>query len=303
MKVVYGHTDSIYVQMPMESTEEVLALLNNHVRNLFPNILNLEQHPVTIEFEKYYESLGVGITKNRNAGLISWKDGEYLNEPEFVMTGFTAKRRTITKLDKEIQTKILKMWVGQSSEKEITNFLKKKYNDILKGKIELDMLINRTRYRTERFTYKCLDCDKTYSVDKLLELRKNVKGILRCSKKDCLSSLILVTTEGKRPTVSSGVEGVLWYNQNVGTINDSYLYLKVEDVFSRPNYMNPITGVSKRPSYISAPTLDELKEYKPDYKHYAESIVKKAKPIYNAMGWDLDEIKKDENQKTLDEWW
>ena len=32
MKVVYGHTDSIYVQMSMDKTDEVLALLNNHVR-------------------------------------------------------------------------------------------------------------------------------------------------------------------------------------------------------------------------------------------------------------------------------
>ena len=30
MRVVYGHTDSIYVQMPMEQAEATLDLLNNH---------------------------------------------------------------------------------------------------------------------------------------------------------------------------------------------------------------------------------------------------------------------------------
>ena len=123
MKVVYGHTDSIYVQVPMNRTGEVLDLLNTKVREKFPNVMGLEEHPVVLEFEKYYESLGVGITKNRNAGLISWKDGKYLDEPEFVMTGFSAKRVAITKLAKTVQLEVLNRWVGQQSEKEITDYL------------------------------------------------------------------------------------------------------------------------------------------------------------------------------------
>ena len=147
MKVVYGHTDSIYVEMPMNRAEETLALLNNHVRGLFPNLLGLKEHPVTLEFEKYYQSLGVGMTKNRNAGLISWKDGKYLEEPEFVMTGFTAKRLSITKLAKETQMSILKMWVGQFTEAEITGMLKQAYYAVLEGKVPVEYLINRSRFR------------------------------------------------------------------------------------------------------------------------------------------------------------
>ena len=41
----------------------------------------------------------------------------------------------------------------------------------------------------------------------------------------------------------------------------------------------------------------------PDYHHYGNALVKKAEPIYRAMGWDLDKVKFDINQKTLDEWW
>ena len=55
MKVVYAHTDSIYV--PIESinkAEEVCKLLNSKMREHFPNLLGLEYHPVTLEFEKYY---------------------------------------------------------------------------------------------------------------------------------------------------------------------------------------------------------------------------------------------------------
>ena len=39
--------------MPMDKAEETRDLLNNHVRNAFPNLLELDDHPITLEFEKY----------------------------------------------------------------------------------------------------------------------------------------------------------------------------------------------------------------------------------------------------------
>ena len=99
MKVVYGHTDSIYVKIEdnnIETAEKALVVLNEHVRELFPNVMGLKEHPVTLEFEKYFKSLGVGATKNRNAGLITWKDGNFLEEEEFVMTGFNRHYSSLT---------------------------------------------------------------------------------------------------------------------------------------------------------------------------------------------------------------
>ena len=78
MKIVYGHTDSIYVQVEdIEKSKELCEYLNTEVQKLFPNVFDLEEHPVQLEFEKYFKSLGVGTTKNRNAGLINWKDGDF----------------------------------------------------------------------------------------------------------------------------------------------------------------------------------------------------------------------------------
>ena len=305
MKVVYGHTDSIYVQMPMENAQATLELLNNHVRQKFPNALGLDEHPVTLEFEKYYQSLGVGVTKNRNAGLISWKDGMFLDKPEFVMTGFTAKRLSITKLSKETQLSVLKMWVGQYSEKDITNMLKEAHSAVLSGKVPLEYVVNRSRYRSERFTYKCKECDKQFNATQSCELfsialRDSHEPV--CLK--CGTSINLITLAGKKPSISVGTEGVIWNNQNEpNMIEDSYVYMRVADDVTRMTYMNPVTGRRKRPTYISASTQEELEKYTPDWPHYAESIIKKAEPIYKAMGWSLNPIKKDSNQKTLDEWW
>mgnify|MGYP001169078595 FL=1 len=305
MKVVYGHTDSIYVQMPMEQAEATLQLLNNHVRQKFPNLLELDEHPVTLEFEKYYQSLGVGMTKNRNAGLISWKDGKYLDEPEFVMTGFTAKRLSITKLAKETQMSILKMWVGQFTEEEITGMLKKAYYAVLEGRVPVEYLINRSRFRPERLSYKCKNCKKQLSIEDCTNAHKEAQrdGHISCCPK-CGQPIDVVTQEGRRPSIGSGIEGVIWNHQNEeNKIDDSYVFLRVADDVQRATYINPVTGVRKRPSYISASTVEELEQHKADLPHYAESIIKKAEPIYRAMGWSLDPIKRDSKQKTLDEWW
>jgi len=300
MKLVYGHTDSIYVQMPMEQTEEILALLNTHVRQEFPNVLGLEEHPIKLEHEKYFQTLGVGTTKNRNAGLINWKDGKYLDEPEFVMTGFVAKRVAISEIEKFIQMSVLRMWVEKKTEAEVTSFIKLWYNKVISGDIELKKLSNRSRYRPERLTFKCSKCNKESTVKQLIDSQVNY--CVKCGHEDSLTTL-----EGKRPSISQGTEGLIWYNQQDFSepIEDSYLYIRVSDIPTRPNYKNPITNVWKRPRYISAPTLQRLGEIAttPDYHHYGNALVKKADPIYRAMGWDLDKIKFDINQKTLDEWW
>jgi|TARA_R110000824_G_scaffold283693_2_gene472042 DNA polymerase elongation subunit (family B) len=318
MKVVYGHTDSIYVKIPdlvgETFIEHTRIELNDHVRSKFPNLLGLKEHPINIEWEKLYETLGVGLTKNRNAGLINWKDGEKLEEPEFVMTGFTAKRMSITPLEKEVQLKILRMWVEKKPKEEIDAYCNTMWNKVAKGNIDLDQICKRSRYRSERFKAKC-SCGKEYSFKKLLEIHKSVEdkrqsiGFKKasliqpiCNK--CGNRLSKFTTiKDKRITIGSGIEGVLNYNNHhTHNITDSYVYIKTK-ANEGGNYFHPLTGNIIRSSWLSAPSIKELLGVKPDWLHYANTIVKKAEPIYNAMGWTTTEISRDISQKTLDEWW
>lgn len=292
MKVVYGHTDSIYVKIEdnnIETAEKALVVLNEHVRELFPNVMGLKEHPVTLEFEKYFKSLGVGATKNRNAGLITWKDGDFLEEEEFVMTGFTAKRVSSTKLAKETQISLLKKWVNNIPEQEIVSYLNEKYNSVMHGQIPLSDIIKRSRYREERFKVVCQNCRKTSTIFNLME------------KECCAAPKSFQTIGGKRPTIGSGIEGVL-FNHKLGyePIEDSYLYIRIKDCNN--TYYNPITGKTVVPNYISLLTADKFNEFTPDWKHYAESVVKKAEPVFNAMGWNTLQIMRDVNQRRLEEW-
>ena len=302
MKVVYGHTDSIYVKCDsVEKGQEAVEYLNKKVQKLFPNILGLEEHPVQLEFEKYFKSLGVGVTKNRNAGLIVWKDGEYLTKDEFSMTGFTAKRQTITKLGKETQTTVLDMWVKEFTEAEITDYLHSLYFNVLGGEIPVGDVLTRTRFKESRFRVHCTNCRKngwksSFTLHELMDRKE--KGRECCDRPD------YVTGEGKRPVIGSNIEGVLYHDTiSENPIGDSYLYLKIsQDVPA--TYTHPFSGKSTRPSYFSFLTEKDLEEspHSPDWRHYAESVLKKAAPIYSAMGWDLLAIKQDRNQSGLEDW-
>jgi hypothetical protein len=293
MKVVYGHTDSIYCQVDsVEEAQENLGKLNDHVRKFFPNLLELDEHPVVLEFEKYFESLGVGCVKNRNAGLITWKDGKFLDDKEFMMTGFTAKRVSETKLAKEVQIAVLNMWVENKDEAEIVEFLRDKYYTVLSGQIPITDILKRSRFREERFKVKCSNCK-----------RKNDFASL--TNGACCNNMTLQTLEGKRPTIGAGIEGVVYYNSvNDVPIKDSYLFLRVRanwhDVDHR--YFHPIKQEYIIPNYVAGLTESDFDCYVPDWKHYANSIMKKADPIFRAMGWNVMQIQRDTKQSSLEEW-
>ena len=294
MKVLYGHTDSIYVQVEsVDKAKEISMIINDQVRTKFPNVMALEEHPINLEFEKYFESLGVGATKNRNAGLIVWKDGKYLEDKEFFMTGFTAKRISETPLAKEVQIKVLNMWVEQSSKEDILDYLTNMYQNTLNGDIPLNKILKRSRFKEERFHVYCMDCKKAYYLTDtkcnhpLSTAEKRGKGW---------------ASAGKRPSVGAGIVGVLMYNElNETPINDTYLFMKVKN--SIHSMIHPINNMQFHPNYMAGLIEEDFENFTPDWEHYAQSIVKKATPIFNAMEWDINEITQDVNQTSLDEWW
>ena len=305
MKVVYGHTDSIYVQIEsVEKAEKAIKQIESSVREHFPNVLSLPEHPVVLEFEKYYSALGVGTTKNRNAGMITWKDGYYLDEPEFTMTGFTAKRVSETKLAKDVQTDVLKMWASQKPLKEINKYLSNTYHSVLSGTVSIDLIIKRSRLRENRTMVKCPDCNRKYSLREL-----STKPIKVCGQHEgrdgthkCGSSVSsFVTLEGRKPTIGSGIAGIVnaWQNQDID-FEDTYLFMKAKN--TGKTYENPITGERKETEYVAGIILSDFLDYTPDWKFYAEQVVKKAEPIYKAMGWDISSIRTGTIQTSLTEW-
>lgn len=306
MKVVYGHTDSIYVQIPtIEESEKICKMINTHVQSIFPNIMGLENHPVQLEFEKYYKTLGVGCVKNRNAGYISWKDGKYLDEPQFIVTGFTMKRISETKLEKEVQGTVIKMWINESPKKEIVKYITNKFNEVKNGKISIEAITKRTRVKEERLKVKH-KCGKHYKLSDLIIIWKNHDSMSSGISPECIKcgysmfDTMFTTLEGKRISIGSGLMGLLEYNQNNPPIEDSYIFMKC--LPEGKKFFTPF-GKEKPLNYVSVKELAELKNHTPDYAFYSDAVIRKARPIFDAMDWDINECRQDNNQKMLDDWW
>ena len=307
MKIVYAHTDSLYIPVPsIERAQEVREILNTHIQDeVFPNVMGLETHPMDLEFEKFYSVLGVGCKKNTNAGFISWKDGVYLHEPEFFATGFVHKRVAESTIAKNLQKEIIKMWINQNTQEEITSRVKEVYNDVLNGEINKIDLVKRSRIKDNRLIVKC-KCKKRYEVEYVRRLLKVMPDYL-CDSKSCNRKLKDCTTvEDKRPTFGGGFAGVLYYNEHVNPrnkLNDSFYHMKCIFKPEQPNTFTSVKGETKKAGYIAVRNLDELEDYDPDFTFLAEAeVIKKVKPIYDAMNWDTYDIKKDMRQKVLDEW-
>ena len=307
MKIVYAHTDSLYVPVPsIEKAQEIREVLNNHIQEeVFPNIMGLDVHPMDLEFEKYYSVLGVGCTMNRNAGLISWKDGVHLHEQEFFATGFSLKRIAESNYSKQVQKETIDMWIAQKTQEEITTRIKELYEDVLNGRVDKLDLVKRSRVKEHRMTVKC-KCKKKYDVEYIRKLLRIIPDSL-CEHGSCNSKLKDCTTvEGKRPSFAGGFAGVLYYNEHVNPKNkldDSFYHMKCKFKINQPQTYTNVKGESKSAGYIAVRNLEELQDYEPDWISLAESeVLRKAKPIYDAMTWDTYLIKKDNKQKDLDEW-
>ena len=316
MKVVYGHTDSIYVQIDdVDKAKKAIKVIEDEVRKSFPNVLGLEQHPVVLEFEKFYSALGVGTTKNRNAGLITWDDGIYLDKPKFTMTGFTAKRVSETKLAKETQTDVLKMWVENKSEGEIVKHLHTIYENVLKGNVELSAITKKSRLKQQRFKVFCPNCRKQFDMREELPLDSHIKRVENGIPEFCDThkkyfvgqqaekydkKLGKKVKYNKRVSVASGVAGIMYALQNKEMkFEDSYVFIRTSDNLT---FKHPLTDEEKPADYVAGITFEDLASYTPDYEYYAEQVKKKAEPVFNAMGWDLTAIKSGNIQKTLEEW-
>jgi DNA polymerase elongation subunit (family B) len=303
LKVVYGHTDSIYVSIDsIDKAQEAVKVIENEVRKKFPNVLGLKQHPVVLEFEKYYQTLGVGTTKNRNAGLITWEDGVYLDEPKFTMTGFTAKRVSVTPLEKEVQTNALKLWVGLASEKEVVAYLNQVYLSIIAGKYSKEKLVKRSRLKEGRFMIQCPECKRKYHMKDAVNYKVCGENEGRAGTHKCGTSFkSFLTVEGKKPSIASGLAGVLYVWQHTDLdFDDSYLYLKAKYV--NKTYTHPLTKEVREVEYVSGNIMSDFDGFIPDWEHYAEQVVKKAKPIFLAMNWELSSIRTGRIQTSLTEW-
>jgi len=93
--VKYGHTDSIFCEVP--TPEEGMKLVAE---------INKSMHPIETEFEKWCATM-ILKRKNRYAGKVTWTDGQY-HEPQYYYKGLELKQARMPKAMKQAMDKTLR---------------------------------------------------------------------------------------------------------------------------------------------------------------------------------------------------
>lgn len=151
LKVLYGDTDSIFVQMPSLETifddgKKYVLEVNDYLKNLFWDQFQVESH-MEIQFDKVFKKLMLTSTrgmdegaKKRYAGLMLKNQGDKVVE-EIVMTGMEFVRSDWSMLAKKFQYEIVRrVFYGENFKEFIESTIK----DLEAGKFN-DQLVLRKR--------------------------------------------------------------------------------------------------------------------------------------------------------------
>jgi DNA polymerase elongation subunit (family B) len=93
--VVYGHTDSIFCEVPSPEEGEVLLAA-----------INESMAPIEVEFEKWCSTM-VLKAKNRYAGKVTWADGVHLDTADYYFKGLELKQARMPKAMKAAMQNVM----------------------------------------------------------------------------------------------------------------------------------------------------------------------------------------------------
>jgi DNA polymerase I len=127
--VIYGDTDSVMVQLPATlSQEETIRearrlekLLNESYQGFAKKTLNADVHYFSTKFEKIYQRFFQAGTKKRYAGLLTWKEGQQVQEVDIV--GYEMKRSDSPRVTRDAQKQVMTLILGGQGFEAVREYL------------------------------------------------------------------------------------------------------------------------------------------------------------------------------------
>ncbi|HJJ46737.1 MAG TPA: DNA-directed DNA polymerase [Methanocorpusculum sp.] len=144
-EVIYGDTDSCFVQIPVASLEETMQIAHDLEADLnagYPRFaretLGAEDCYFSIKFEKIYKRFFQGGSKKRYAGHLIWKEGQKVDKID--ITGFETKRSDSSQMTREVLGTVLGMILTGGGKPEIKEFLSRIITDYRAGRWPLEKI-------------------------------------------------------------------------------------------------------------------------------------------------------------------
>lgn len=153
-EVIYGHTDSIFVKLGDEKTNEECAKLAVELGERLTEICqaDLKSTAVEVEAETLMDRFYLP-RRNRYAGRVVWdpslKDPHSITKVELKrrikMQGLEAKHANTAKIGRDVQYQALELiWDGASLE-VVVDAMKKRIEDIREGRVDRKDMFSRAR--------------------------------------------------------------------------------------------------------------------------------------------------------------
>jgi len=109
-KVIYGDTDSIFIQVPFEKAEELSITLSKILQAYFMKKYSLKSEPlIKIKFEKFYKRILFTGAKKRYAGLLVYEKGKEIKDGKIDIVGFEAIKSDYPPLTHEFEKELFKI--------------------------------------------------------------------------------------------------------------------------------------------------------------------------------------------------
>jgi len=162
-KLLYGDTDSLFIYNPGitsfekaidKAVNELIPELNSYIRKYESNRWRVPESRIVIEFkaDRVFSKLKLLSVKKRYYGLVGWED-EFLEEPYILIKGLEARRGDWPELVKEIQSKVIELYLKESLDKAL-DYVEEMKKKVLNGEVELEKLAIRKHLSKSVEEYK-----------------------------------------------------------------------------------------------------------------------------------------------------
>ena len=142
-KVIYGHTDSVFVLIP--SPQEGMDVLRE---------INISMAPIETEFEKWCSTM-ILMAKNRYAGNVLWTDGSY-HDPKLYVKGIEMKQSRMPQVMKQCMEDVIGGILSADGEEIITDKLTSIILKVINKEADPNDLCMKGKLDRDLSTYKVL---------------------------------------------------------------------------------------------------------------------------------------------------
>ncbi|RQD82054.1 MAG: DNA polymerase [Methanocalculus sp. MSAO_Arc2] len=141
--VLYGDTDSCFVQLPSQDLDMTIALgreiedeLNESFGSFARDRLSADTHYFSIKFEKVYRRFFQAGRKKRYAGHLIWKEGSVVDQIDIV--GFELRRSDSPHITKVVQKTVIEMILRGDDFDAVKEYLGEVIRHYRQGRCSLD---------------------------------------------------------------------------------------------------------------------------------------------------------------------